>query len=391
MAGAVAATSTGHASVYYNPARLTFQADPSFTIGVSQGSFALTIDDSDVDVRSAPALTLGLAIPLPFLGWLEDRIALGLGLVMPQTSILIADIPAPTTARFALLETRAQTVSIQAGVGLRPLPWVAIGAGAIALAALEGRVEVGPNETGRLGSQVSDTLVADFAPVVGLAFEPLAWLSLAATYRGESKATFTFPIKAELGDLASQVGLGGLDVDVLPIPLLAIEGTAQFDPEQVSFEVAARPIPEMLIAVSGAWKHWSRFENPIVYTAERPGDAPQPPPDFSDTWIARLGFEGELLVGPMGLQPRAGVAWEPSPTPPQEGFHNYLDNDRVIVGLGLGLTLRFLQLDLAFQFHHLAPRRVAKDSALSEEHPGWPTITHAGEIYYLGAELGVTL
>ena len=81
----------------------------------------------------------------------------------------------------------------------------------------------------------------------------------------------------------------------------------------------------------------------------------------------------------------------PSPAPPQEGFHNYLDNDRAVVGLGLGLSWRFLSLDMAFQFHHLVPRRAEKTGDLGETHPGWPSIAHEGEIYYMSAELGVTL
>ena len=72
MAGAVQTTSHGHGSVYYNPARLAFDTSPSFSIGYSSGEFALTIDRQDIEVRSAPALTLGLSLPLPFLGWLEE-------------------------------------------------------------------------------------------------------------------------------------------------------------------------------------------------------------------------------------------------------------------------------------------------------------------------------
>ena len=391
MAGAAAASSSGHAAVYYNPARLASVSDPSFSIGFSSGEFDLRIDGAQEDVRSAPALTLGLALPLPFLGWLEDRIALGLGLVMPQTSILIADIPRPTTPNFPLLETRAQTVSLQAALAFQPLPWLSLGAGVIALAALEGKVEVGPNETGRLGSEVSDTLVADFAPVIGIWVKPLPWLSIAATYRGESRATFTFPIKANLGDLAGQVGLAGLDVEVLPIPILAIEGTAQFDPEQATLELAARPVDDLLVAASVTWKHWSRFDNPIVYTAERPGDAPQPEANFGDTFVSRVGIEGSFTAGPFGLQARGGFAWEPSPAPLQEGYHNYLDNDRAVLGTGLGMDWRFIRLDLAFQYHHLVPRRAVKESTLSETHPGWPSIEHEGGIFYFGAEVGVTL
>ena len=391
MAGAVGTSSRGHASVYYNPARLAFEDEPSFSIGFSSGEFKLRIDHSEVEVRSAPSLTLGLSLPLPFLGWLEDRIALGLGLVMPQTSVLIADIPEPTTPSFTLLETRAQTVSIQAAIAFSPLDWLSIGAGVIALATLDGRVEVGPNETGRLGSEVSDVLVADFAPVVGIAVDALSWLSFSTLYRGESRARFTFPIDADLGDLASQVGLSALDVEVLPIPTLAIEGVAQFDPEQISLEVAGRPHPKLVIASSLTWKHWSRFDNPIVYTAERPGDTPQPPPDFSDTFAFRFGAEVLIDAEIIELEPRLGFSFEPSPTPLQEGYHNYLDNDRVLIGVGLGLKWRFLTLDLAFQAHHLIPRKVTKSESVDKEHPGWPSLHHEGEIFYFGAEVGVTL
>ena len=391
MTGAVASTTQGHESVYYNPARLAYASAPSFAIGFSSGEFALRIDQREVSVRSAPALTLGIALPLPFLGWLEDRIALGLGLVLPQTSILIADIPRPSNPSFALLETRAQTVSVQGGVAFRPMDWLSIGAGVLALATLEGHVEVGPNETGRLGSEVSDVLVADYAAVVGISLTPWPWLSFAATYRGVSRARFSFPIEADLGDLAGQVGLSGLDVEVLPIPILAVDGTAQFDPEQVWLELSGRPHPQLLLASTLTWKRWSTFDNPIVYTTERPGDLPQPAPDFNDTTVLRFGAEVDLSAGPVALKPRLGVAWEPTPTPPQTGFHNYLDNDRVIAGVGLGVGWEFLRLDLAVQVHHLLPRRATKEEGLSPEHPGWPSISHEGEIVYFGAELGVSL
>ena len=391
MAGAVVSTSHGHSAVYYSPARLAYGTNPSFAIGYSHGEFDLSIDGGSVAVRGAPALTLGLALPLPLRGWLEDRIALGLGLVLPQTSVLIADIPRPTTPSFALLETRAQTVSVQAALAFRPLDWIAVGAGVLALAALEGHVDVGPNETGRLSSEVSDVLVADYAPVVAVALEPWPWLSIAATYRGASRASFTFPIEADLGDLAGQVGLGALDVEVLPLPTLAIEGTAQFDPEQVWVEVAGRPTPWLLTAAAVTWKRWSAYDNPIVYTAQRPGDAPQPLPGFHDTVVVRLGLEAQVEAGPVALAPRLGAAWEPTPTPAQSGFHNYLDNDRGILALGIGASWEFLRLDLALQWHHLVPRTATKGPDTSPEHPGWPSIRHTGEIYHAGVELGVRL
>lgn len=391
MVGSVLSTSRGQSSVYYNPSRLAHDPTPSFSVGFGYADFMLEIDDLPTTTRSAPALFLGLSLPLPFNGWLHNRLAIGLGFVLPQTSILIADIPQPTTPSFILLDNRAQTVSLQAALAFRPAPWFSIGGGVIALATLTGAVEVGPNAAGLLGSRVRNNLIADFAPVVGLTVTPLPRVAFAATYRGASHARFELPIEADLGDLADQVGLGGLDVEILPLPTLDISGTAQYDPEQLSIEVSGSPVPRLLLAAGFTWKRWSAFDNPIVYTTTTPETEPQPHPGFQDTFTGRLGAEWTADLEPVELSSRLGFAFEPTPTPSQTGFHNYLDNDRAIVGVGLGVTWRMLTVDIGAQWHHLVPARAVKEDPITDGHPGWPVITHHGEVVVLSTEVSVNL
>ena len=383
MAGATATTTGGHAAVYANPAGLAFGTGPSFGLAFQRGDFFLQIDGQDRDILESPALSLGLALPIPFEGWLYNRLALAVAFVIPATSILIADIPRPGDPSFILLENRAQTLSLQGALAFRPVEWLSVGAGFIALASLDGAVDVAPNETGRLGSEVRDELVADFALVAGITVAPFDWLSAAATYRGESRADFSFPVTAELGD----------DFP-LPVPELEIQGTAQYDPEQVHMELSGRPVPALLLAAAVRWKRWSQFDNPIVYTATPEGYPEQPAPGFRDTVAFRFGAEGDLCAGDWRFQPRLGVGWEPTPAPAAAGFHNYLDNDRVMSTAGLGVAYDVLRLDIALQWHHLLPRKAGKMPHLlvgPNVGPGYPTIAHDGDMTFWSIELGMVL
>jgi long-subunit fatty acid transport protein len=383
MSGASLASTSGHASVYYNPAGLALEARPSFALGVQEGYFRLRANGEAHDARRAPALLLGLAMPLPLRGWLDRRIALGMGLVIPQNSILIADLHRPGDTDFVVLANRAQTVSIQTALAFRPHDRLSVGVGVLTLAGLKGAVDVAPREGGRLGSSVRDVIIASYSPIIGVHARPTDWLALALTWRAESRADFDFPVRADLGDTVP-----------LPVPTLDIRGTAQFDPAQLAVEVALRPRPWLLVAANVATKRWSAFQNPIVYTAVPEDFPPQPVPAFRDIVVWRVGAEATADVGAWRLLPRLGFAWEPSPVPEQTGFHNYLDNDRVILGAGLGVRWRSLRLDVAAQWHVLRDRTDTKDPALVDDsatNPGFPSISHGGRVVLWALELGAEL
>jgi long-subunit fatty acid transport protein len=373
LAGAAATSAEGHAAVYYNPAALGFERHRTFSLGYHHAVFDLELDGEAAEIRDAPATLIGMGIPLPLGGFMTERLALGAAFVVPFGSVLLAEVPRPGEPSFVLLQSRAQTVSLQLGGGLRVSETVSVGAGFIALAELGGSIQVAPNETGRIGSTVHDELLADYAPTAGLLFRPGGGVVAAAVFRGESKATFDLPLDADLGETFP-----------LPVPPLSISGVAQFDPRQVAFEIGG-PVSGTPVRVAGGatWKQWSRFPNPIVYTATRPGDAPQPGPAFGDTWVLRAGAEAVLPTGGLILSPRLGYAREPSPAPLQTGFHGYVDNHRHIVGLGLGVSWQTLRVDVGGQWHHLVARDFERADGTRRRHDG--------EIFAWSADLGVHL
>jgi long-subunit fatty acid transport protein len=393
MAGAVTATARGHESVYYNPAGLAFAERASFAVGFERADLFLELDGDSVDARRSQAMIIGITLPLPLGGWLERRLALGTGFVIPTDSILRADLPRPGRARFAIVENRAQVVSLQVAAGLRLHDTFAIGGGVLALAELEGAIEVAPNDQGRIGSQVRDEVLADFAGVAGASWRPTPWIAVGASWRGASRARFDLPIEVDLGETFP-----------LPVPTLRIEGTAQYDPQQATLEVAGRPTPPLQVAAGITWKRWSAFPTLVEFTAV-PAEYPaQPPPDFADTWVPRVGAEYTHVAtrAPSGetatrLFARGGYAMEPTPAPEQRGFHNDLDSDRHILAAGGGVQWGALRLDVGMQWHHLAERAHHKDADAIEpfqpstENPGFPRLSHGGDIFVFDVEVGVEL
>ncbi len=426
LAGAVGADAEGFESVYYNPAGLAFDRRPTFALGYQLGSFELTLDGAPRDALDAPALSIGFGVPIPFGGVLADRLSIGLGFTIPQTSILIADIARPSDPSFILVENRAQTVSIQAALGVRITDWLALGIGTLALAELDGEIRVEPNASGRIGSKVKDELIADYALVAGLMLRlfpfdtaapteptdltasptpaghtptstapgvgPLPQpqrhaLHIALTYRGESRADFNLPINADLGP----------DFGI-PIPELVVNGTAQYDPAEIALEVAARlrlnTLDFLTIHAGASLDLWSAFPLPLAYSATREATIPQPQPDFSDVVSLKLGIEGDFTVSAddrLTVRPRLGFAYNPSPAPEQTGFHNHLDSDRMIFAAGFGFRWNQFRLDLAGQLHDLAERTHTKSADTPDTNPAFPSVTHTGHILFIAVEMGVSL
>ena len=377
MGGAVATTSDGFEAVYYNPAALTLARNLSVNVGMQGGHFDLKVNSTDWNVRDAPALTIGFGLPVPFGGWLKERLSLGFGFVIPQSAVLIADIPSPGEEAFTLLETRAQAVAIQAAIGMRISDSISLGIGMLALGELDGGVDAKPKTDGTLGATVKSELVATYAYSLGVLLEPVSWFRASLLLRSLSYARFVYPMNVSLGE----------DFP-LPIPPLNIEGLAQYEPASMSVECSFRVHPDWLIAGSLTWKAWSEFPNVVEYTASRPDTPVQPSPNFQDTLVARFGVEGALEATGVLFKPRFGLVYEPTPAPLAKGFHAYLDNDRWISSVGLGLSWSFLDIALSTQWHHLQERSVQRKPS---EDAATEALSHGGNIFFWLAEVGVRL
>jgi len=378
MGGAVVSNVDGYASVYYNPAALMSLGHSHFSVGYQRADYSLQLNSADYDVETASNLVLGFNFPIPLGGVLEERLAMGFGFVVPFSSIVEADLRAPEEPVFIVVETRPRVIGLHAALALRIIDELYIGGGVVALAELEGGIDIAPNATGQLGTVVRDELVADYAPILGVLVEPLDWLSVGVGYHGESDARFTFPITADLGEQFP-----------IEVPLLDVAGIAQFDPLQVSGDVSVRPTDGLLLAAGVSWKQWSAFENPIERTTE-----PVPeldPPAFVDVVVPRFGAEYEHNVGEVDLAYRLGGFFEASPVLEQNGNNNYLDSDRLGVGAGLGVVWRGLTFDAAFQYQHLFERTHVKAERFvrDPENAGLPEISNSGGMFVTVIEAGV--
>jgi long-subunit fatty acid transport protein len=367
-AGTVVSQPHGFEAVYHNPAGLAFEERPGVTLGYTFGQTHLVYSGDELDSDNITSTLIGFDLPLPFGGPLTKRLALGGGFVIPTNTVLKADLPAPGTPDFTIIGNRAHTVTLQAALALRIADSLALGAGFIALSSLDGRIEVGPNAEGRIGSSARDQLVATYAPIIG-AITKLPWsLAVGIVYRGESAATFELPLSANLGEGFS-----------IPIPELAIRGVAQYDPRQVETEVSWEKAATR-IAIGAKWNQWSRFPQPIIYAAA-PSEYPAlPPPQFHDTMQYAIGLEHAL--NPM-LTMRSGYRYIPTPVPTSQTLHAHLDSDRHLVSAGAQLDWSKVYLACAGQLHIVERSRL-------ERSEGGSTI-HEGHLWILTLELGVTL
>lgn len=400
MAGATTALCAGWESIWYNPAGLVADRLRTFAFGYQAGIPRLDVaggalgDVDPADLEPTGGVVIGASLPLPIPAPIDDRVFLGMGLYIPDTVLIAADVPAPYEPRFAVLGARANTLAVQLGGAFRITDWLSAGAGVRVIASLVGSIDVAPNVFGRLGSKVSDELLAEYSLHAGVLVGPLWGLRLGVAYRAEQRADFSVPLTAELGNTFP-----------LDVPRMNIEGTAQFDPHQVAVGLSYDPAPWLSAEVGVLWRQWSAYPLPVENTT--PSVAPQPPPGFVDTWSPRVGVEGRVEIdASWAVLARGGYLYEPTPVPEQRGSNNYLDNDRH--GWSLGVGGRFglqaddgtedlvLRADLYVQHQLLVERTNTKrdpagaaEAAALGGNLGFPSITTSGDLISAGGALTV--
>jgi len=333
------AFATNYEATWANPAGLAAERRLGFTFGLQGGSFELDIDGEQWNLDGYQGTTLGLYIPVPFGGPLEDVFVLAAGFYTPSATVLRTDIIFPERSNFLLL-ARTQSVHIQLGLGInldRLVPGLRLGVGVAALAAIGGRLRVAVDAAGTFVSETETQLLASFHPLVGFQLD-LGDFTIGAVYREELRS-----------DVALDINVEGLPVDV---PVLTITAVPQFDPHNVAAEIAWRRNAWM-VALQAHYRRWSTYPGVVGRTSSN-SELP-PAPGFRDTLTPRLGVEWTGHHRRTTLQLRAGYAFEPTPTRParmaatrdadgnpltntmgvvQTEPLRYLDNHRQIVTLG---------------------------------------------------------
>ncbi|MDB4934933.1 MAG: hypothetical protein JWP87_1905 [Labilithrix sp.] len=369
----------GYESAWHNPALASDVRGPKLTLGYTGAVLRLDARGEGLPGRTSTqpvkGTTIGAEIPVPLGGKLAHRVGIALAFYEPTDVVVRGRVLYPEKTQFPMIENRAQSVTIRAGVGADIGYGVRLGVGFAALAEIVGTVVAATDATGRVGTRVEDQLVATYAPTFGATYDlplkgPETW-RIGVTYRGTLAARFA-------------VVIDGTKLSSLQIPLFNISGLAQYDPAQVALEVARREELNVL-AAQVVYKHWSSFpgvlEPTVVCTEGGAGACGLTPPkiDWNDTFVVRLGADqGFRVARGAVLHARGGGFFETTPLPGEipgsEAYSQsakgvvpvptrYYDSDRIALTAGTGLTLDKplppIELDLFAQYHILLPRTVS--------------------------------
>jgi hypothetical protein len=365
-AGAVTATAVGAAAAHHQPGGVARAAHPEVIAGWSAGWMGLELDGRDAGVEAVHGTTLALAVPVPVSP--EVRLGVGLALYLPDQYLARIRLAPITEPRFVLLDNDARIV-VEPVAALAYADKLGVGVGASLLAdARSNRIafDVGVVAGAKVGAADLDVeLPPRVAPLIGLWLKPHPRVRAGVTYRGQLSLDLAL-------DILANVEVAGV---VTGDALVALRASDYFTPARLTGAVAIDVTADATLAAEVAWVRWSAFPPPpaldvLVALDITPPlvSTEAPAPGFTDVVTARLGGELWRRGAGVDVAARAGVAYLPSPVPPQLGLTSYADGDRLQLAAGVGVELRDLRpyltrpiaFDLALTWQHLEDRLTVK-------------------------------
>lgn len=348
MASAQLALANDYTAVFYNPAGLaTTTSVEGFGVLVAAPSLEVSFERSDtkwaaLEPPSATNLTFGASIPV---GTSAVPAAFGVGFGLPTTSLLAGRALDSEIPQWVMYEALPNRIVALLGFGIRPIPWLSVGASVQVLAALEGSLDFELDVVaGRFSEKtVRFDITPRAAPVVGLLVEPLPGAKLGLVWRGSLATDVSLPVY--------------LDVTSLATLSIATSFIVQYQPHRVLLGVSYRFEQLDLVAdVEAGLELWSAAPDPSVDSVldasgellEGTGladalDAPAPGQErivslgYRNVVVPKLGVEKRF--GTSGVSLRAGYSIRPSPSPVQATGTNYVDGTAHTVAAGASLEL----------------------------------------------------
>ena len=399
MGGAMTAVADDFAAAYYNPAGEAFHGQPSIGIGyLFAGSRMSGIGISAPKLDDTRGLLLGAILPIPFGGFLTDRVAFGLASFFPNGVLLGIDVSFPTQPQYPLLQNSGRSMTFIPTLGVKILDGLSIGGGAQIYDNTSGEWRGRLNSDGSIHATVTQSMNATFWPTGGLMIRAGEfWPALDGwrfgfVFRDRFFTHYTIPVVANVSGIPLTLNMNAIS---LYTPRQYVAG--------VSYAAG-----RWLFALDGSYNQWSDFPSPSLTVNVKFPIPVLPikflpsvshPPHLHDTLTVRAGVETTAWRGADGdFLARAGLAFDPSPVPPQTGDTNYLDNDRYIGSLSFGWrwqgvgAYRFdapLVIDVAGQAQYLPPRVTYKSSSVDSHNPGYPKVGFRGWLFAVGASLSV--
>lgn len=378
MGGAVTSLADDFSANYYNPAGLARGRRLRLEFGYIYADPALTLNDADLNVDASRAFQGGVVMPGEVLG---RRLAVSLGLHLPDERVARLRALPQGQPRFALFDNRPQRLTISASAAVEIVEGLTFGAGLTFLAntigtlSLGGQLDISQIEQTTLLSELDVSLAAIRYLTAGVQWAAGEHLRLGLTYRDEFKLRLDLGVQV-VGDLYFN-GNPFLEDATFTVTTYNVN---LFSPRQVAFGLGWEE-ERWQVGLDLTWVQWSRLppeasrieiqlDERLSALASLPPFETPLDPGFKDILIVRVGGELQLLrTEHVQLLGRAGYVWEPTPAPDQPGVTNYVDMDKHAASLGLGVTFEGVTsifpgpigLDLTGQALYLRPRTYLKD------------------------------
>jgi long-subunit fatty acid transport protein len=382
-------------ATYYNPAYLTKDERGELTTGLLHAEQELRASNPNADgdiLSNSPSqhVLIGMKTNLSSLTRFGHPIYLGFIAGVEKYGKEMLAFTSETTESGQFLQYGKEPLFLNMGAAT-PL-WRGISAGASvritldATANLEAVSTLG-GETSR--EQLSVTAEPSLKAILGTTIDLgdtfcpdgdcfLSGWETALVYRTKSSASTTIDSNIVVTQTIPEPGLS-----------LAVSTIDSFQPETFGVGLQFRG-DRWRIGGSLEQQNWSELEE--EFAVDTINDQASVPPDsrirFDDILIPRLGAEYQLTKN---FALRGGVAYEESPLSSTRNPEiNYLDTDKIVVGLGISATYdrtRWLaypvRMDLGYQYQQLQER----DFTLVDHDGNETPITADGDIHVISGSV----
>jgi len=399
MGGAMTAVADDMGAAYYNPAGAAFQTKPLIGLGyLYTGSEMKGIGVRAPSLATTYGVLFGTILPIPFGGFLTDRVAFGLASFFPNGLLLGIEVPYATSPQYVLLQNSGRSLSFIPTFSIKLLDILSIGGGVQTFDNTSGSWHARINQDGSIQATVTQEMIGSYAATAGLMFRPGAYwsevdgLRFGFVFRDSFFTSYKIPVATSVGG----------------VPLVVeFNATSLYTPRQYVAGLSYAT-GNWLFAVDGSYNEWSEFPHPsldvsvhfkipVLPIAFR--DSVAEAPHFHDTVTVKTGAEVTAWRGNDGVfMTRFGLGYDPSPVPPQRGNTNFLDTDRWIGGVSVGWrwlgvgTYKFsapLVFDLGGQLQYLPARVTEKADTVDPTNPGYPRVGFQGWLYAVGGTLSI--
>ncbi|MBK9073203.1 MAG: hypothetical protein IPL79_19720 [Myxococcales bacterium] len=354
-AGAGAVTSVDGEALGSNPSGVAAEPDIAVSIGEMFGAIELVAGGESRPAQAPRGTTLTAIMPIRLNGWANKRFILGAKAFLPRENLVTLSYPGGETPAFTLLEQRTQMTELSATLSYALSPRLRVGAGASAVLSLNGLIILRSNGFGGLDTLADQSVLVDAAPLVGVQWDITSQLRVGGAYRGALAATYYI-------DFISRTEPSF----PLPLPALVLQGVGQYEPSHFEFGVQWSPVPALRFFADVTYAAWGAYPRPAESIT--PDTLPAlPRPNFADTVVPRAGLDVILRVGDggrakaMAFALRGGYSFVSSPAPDAPASQAILDNDRHVVGAGVGFSATMggnrWYIDAWVQAQELAERR----------------------------------